>query len=411
MNFELVKKLSLTLVFCILPFASNVFGQAMVEPYLIGARLDEGEGVLLKHLAAHADDDNVRFELGVLQFMQSLEHLGQSMHRYGVDANRNIPLFRLPVEENENPDPITYAEFKDVFFQTMLRDLKRADATLASIDSKDVHMELHLFQVHLDWNGDGVPQGNESFGAAVSQVMGQNAGRGMQDKAIKFDKADVHWLRGYCNLLSAMCELALAYDQEDMWDVVARRFIGGAQVRHDFLMEEPVNRDFWWNTNGLIDYIAGVHNMGFPLEDARGLERAHKNVMTTIEQSRLMWASIQAETDNDREWIPNPKQTSVVSRVRFSAEMVKGWTDFLDEAEKVMKGELLIPFWRGKDKTRGVNLYRVFHEPREFDLVLWVHGSGVVPYLEKGQVTNPATWSRFERIFQGDFIGFATWIN
>jgi len=37
----------------------------------------------------------------------------------------------------------------------------------------------------------------------------------------------------------------------------------------------------------------------------------------------------------------------------------------------------------------GVNLRRVFTEPREFDLVLWVQGTAAVPYLEAGEVTTP----------------------
>jgi len=58
----------------------------------------------------------------------------------------------------------------------------------------------------------------------------------------------------------------------------------------------------------------------------------------------------------------------------------------------MLDGEKLIPFWRGTDKTRGVNLKRFFQEPRDLDLVLWAHGSGATPYVEYGDVTQKATW-------------------
>jgi hypothetical protein len=58
-----------------------------------------------------------------------------------------------------------------------------------------------------------------------------------------------------------------------------------------------------------------------------------------------------------------------------------------------------------------VNLRRVFTEPRPFDLVLWVQGTAAAPYLENGPLTKPETWSRFQNIFRGEFIGFALWFN
>ena len=91
-------------------------------------------------------------------------------------------------------------------------------------------------------------------------------------------------------------------------------------------------------------------------------------------------------------------------------EMVKGWLEFLDEAKAILKGEKLIPFWR-RGPESGVNLKRVFTEPRTFDLVLWVQGTAAVPYLENGVCTSAETWSRFQRIFRGEFIGFALWFN
>jgi hypothetical protein len=50
-------------------------------------------------------------------------------------------------------------------------------------------------------------------------------------------------------------------------------------------------------------------------------------------------------------------------RLRKNSIEEKGWLEFLDEAKALLKGEKLIPFWR-KGEERGINLRRVFTEPR-----------------------------------------------
>lgn len=40
-----------------------------------------------------------------------------------------------------------------------------------------------------------------------------------------------------------------------------------------------------------------------------------------------------------------------------------------------------------------------------------VRDTTALPFLESGEKTTPQTWRRLSRLFQGDFIGFAIWIN
>ena len=87
-----------------------------------------------------------------------------------------------------------------------------------------------------------------------------------------------------------------------------------------------------------------------------------------------------------------------------------------DEAEQVLQGKKLIPFWRGKPDGRGVNLRRAFTEPRTFDPIEWFQGTAAVPYLEKGPLTKLADRGMLERIdsaFGGrlNFVGFVFWFN
>ena len=75
-----------------------------------------------------------------------------------------------------------------------------------------------------------------------------------------------------------------------------------------------------------------------------------------------------------------------------------------------MAGRKLLGHWRVSD-GRGINLSRVFTEPRDFDLVLWIQGSAAAPYLEQGDVSRREVWNRLQNVFRGEFIGFAIWFN
>src|SRR5437763_11254576 len=131
-------------------------------------------------------------------------------------------------------------------------------------------------------------------------------------------------------------------------------------------------------------------------------------------QAKEMWKHIQAETDDDNEWIPNPKQSGVLG-VKVTQDMIDTWLATLDEAEQVLHGKKLVPFWRGTQKDRGVNVRRAFTEPRTFDPVLWFQGTTAAPYLEKGEITRLADrrmQQRSNETFGGSpLIGFALLYN
>jgi hypothetical protein len=165
-----------------------------------------------------------------------------------------------------------------------------------------------------------------------------------------------------------------------------------------------------WDRDEALDAVAFIHLADFPLREPERLAKARNHLLEMVESSRKSWALIEAETDNDREWIPGPGQESVVPNVAISKERLAAWRCFLDEAEAVLNGKKLIPFWR-RGVDQGVNLAKVFTEPREFDLVLWVQGSGAIPYLEHGEKTSAETWAEFQRVFGGRFVGFAIWLN
>ncbi len=387
----------------------------MVERFLISGELTKGEAALKEHLSSHPDDEQARFGLGVLQFFQSFEQLGRFSYEFGSRDNAvSFPFVGKPSSANPNPKQVTYQDFRAVL-EAIITHLDESDKTLAQIKSTHIKMPLHLFQFHIDFDNDGKVSSETDFKAADTSYADKDlAERGikLEDVVVVFDAADVQWLRGYTNMIRTMCETTLAYDQKLFWDVAAPMLFKKPDFAYKFIKEEYESpSDSSYEIRHLFDGIAAIHNLNFKLTEPDRLKKAHRHLKQVVVHSREMWKLLNAETDNDREWIPNPRQESAVSLEQVSEEMVATWDELLDEVDEILDGKKLLPFWRGTEATRGVNLRKFFHEPHDFDVILWIQGSGAIPFLENGDVTDRDTWARFQRGFGGRLSGFAIWFN
>lgn len=406
-------------LFC--TFSSSSFswadeGAPAVERYLLEGQLQAGSLALTAHLKEHPQDHDARFGLGTLQFIQSVEHLVQSLHRYGLREQGSapflfsIPVLRLPTPPNENPETLSYTESRQIL-QTWLDDLGRAEATLAQVREEDVKLPLHFGLIRLDLNGDGQATENETLwrifrtlapGMRVSEEQARSF-------VIGFDGADVGWMRGYCHLLMAMGEIGLAYDGRELFEGCAHLFFPKVDTPHDYLQSGRRVWDFGGDYD-IADIIALVHLIRMPVKEPERMQVALAHLEQMVDNSLRSWELIQQEKDDDHEWIPGPNQKGVIPGARVSPQMVAAWVGFLHELDSLLAGERLIPFWRSRD-GRGVNLRRVFTEPTPLDLVLWIQGTAAAPYLEQGELTQPAVWRRLQDVFQGRFLGFAAWFN
>ena len=388
----------------------------LAEKFLIEGRLAEGEKALIAQVENDPKDDQARFGLGVLQFVEAVERMVQTFHRYGLRADPtwgNLPFARLPIPANATPEPIEYRDLRALFL-AWIDDLARAEATLAKVNDDQVKLPLHFGLIRMDMNSDGQATEDESLwtlyarlnARANNQVTAKDAER----VNITFDRGDVAWLRGYCHLLMVFGEVYLAHDASSLFDHSAHLFFARPKTPFPFLKPPTPEELRGFKSSVVADAIAFVHLLRFPVKEPDRLLAALKHLEAMTALSRESWKFYRAEDDDDHEWIPNPKQTTVVSGGKVTDEMVKGWTDFLDEAEAILEGKVLVPFWRNAG-GKGVNLRKVFTEPRELDPILWFQGTGAAPYLETGHVTTPEVWQRLQRVFGGEFIGFALWFN
>jgi hypothetical protein len=411
----------------VLVMACGASAAPLVEKYLLEGKLTEGAAVLTKQLTANPKDDEARFGLGMIQFLQAYEHLGASLYRYGLRTERAFvgpdPAIRELLPQNPNPEKIDYAAARQIV-QTFVDDVNRAEATIALVQGEQVKLPLHVGLIKLDPFGRGTPV---SAAALLRRFGGQMAGPGVplpevaevQEFVIAFDRGDASWLRGYCHFLAAWGEVLLAVDGQDLFECSFHWVFEKVETPHKFLLEErePIDNQniFSWDRKRVSDWIAAIHLLlRLPMKEPERMKVAHGHLVSMAAMSREMWKHYQAETDDDHEWIPNPKQTGVL-QTPVSQEMIATWLATVEEAELILAGKRLLPFWRGSDPQLGLNLKRVFYEPRTLDVLLWFQGTAATPYLERGEITKFADAEmlrRLNRQFGGmGFVGFAFWFN
>lgn len=396
-----------------------------VAEFLQQGKLEAAQKHLDAQLATDPKHEQARFALGVVHVLSAIEQLGQEQYQYGAMNGQvtNLPVFRLPIPSNPNPEEVTYTQVRQVIshFQTRLA---AAEAILAQVDLKqEVKLPIDLLSIRLDLNGNKKADEFESFASLFGVANRVRPGTPAADLKVAFDNGDVPWLRGYCHFLCAFCDIVLAYDHQQMFDVTGHLIYPKAvRPNTDLPPLDSKPRDGSDFSREILDAVAAIHLANFPLKEPKRMASARAHLLEMIRTSRESWVLIQAETDNDREWLPNPAQTGVL-RIPVTREFIDGWHGVLAEMEDLLEGRKLVPFWRDYRQFvfgvqgdipatgRGVNMKRFFEEPTRFDLVLLVQGTAALPYLEQGDLSRPETWSNLTRVFQGQFFGFAIWFN
>jgi hypothetical protein len=384
------------------------------DPYLTTGKLAEGEKAFSDYLKNNAQDDKTRFGLGVIQFMRGIERLSQSLYRYGTISSpltSSIPILRLPIPQNPKPEVLTYDGLQQVF-QTWIDDLATVRTTLAPIKDQNLKLALRLGLIRLDLDGNGKLENTDTLWRVFNAVTGANVTeKDAQQFLIAFDRGDALWLEGYTDVLGAIGEFLRAYDSRELFNACAHLFFQKVDTPHKaWLFTKPSKPDDYSpNFPEIVDIISAVHLAKFPLVEPQRMTTILNHMKSVISLSRQSWQSILAETDSDREWIPNPKQLSVIPNVRVTTEMVSSWQKSLNEVDTILAGKKNLPFWR--DPQLSINFARIFTEPSNFDLIGWVQGTAATPYLEKGKVTDMIVWDEMVSAFGGNLFNFVVWFN
>jgi hypothetical protein len=374
----------------------------------------------LKPLADASPD--ARMALGFAEFVRATERLAEGLYRFGMKTPQNpfLPIVRLSIPANPRPEAVDYTKLRAVY-QNILDDLSVARATLnafaTSSGSDQSKLVLDLNAIRLTVAPDvALPIALElrkivatPFNARRPPAPAIETPGSVESWEVAFDRADALWLAGYSHILSALFEFVMSHDWQQTFDATGALFFAGAAPNKNFAQPDPMAMRNAAGDGGVADQIALLHLIQWPAGDKARMSRVRQHLKSAIALSRETWKELSAETDDDREWLPSPKQHSrAVPTLPISDEMVTGWLAALDDFDAVLDGQKLLGHWRF---NKGIDLRMFFEEPQPFDLVLWVTGHGAIPFLKEGPTLSGTIWQRWNATFRGNFLGYVFFIN
>ncbi len=433
---------------------------ATFDGLLRSGRIADAQQAATERLAEAPDDPQAKFALGAAQFLGAVEAFGHGLYSYGLisgpqedSAMAEMPFLRLPIPHNPHPQPMTYDGLRRLI-QQFGSDLALSEETLASVPDGPVALPLDAGEIRFDFAGSGSESDRPTLAIALSAITGvppEKLG------VIEFDEGDVPWLEGYAHLLQGLTDFLLAHDFSRSVDLTFHDLFPYSELTSAPLRaaaqeqrlivaaigdEACTMPDWYWEraygegdpgftseekarietaqacgraqsalwASSIGDLVAFVHLFDWPVVEPERMKSSRLHLLDMIALSRESWRLIVAETDDNHEWLPSPPQTSPFKNMQVTEQRLEAWSGFLDEAEGVLQGNLLIPHWRFPN-DRGLNIRRIFDEPRRFDLVLLVTGVGAIPYVEEGPLAPDSTMEGLDRVIGSGPLAYFLWFN
>jgi hypothetical protein len=394
-----MRRLLLALALFATPAAAETISQEIAR---------QGIGPAEARLAALPAPTNADlFALAGLRFLGGVEAALQLRWQTGIRSDwSELPILRLPIPENPAARPFVPADFT-----TLLRgldaDMEAARSALVQLGDRPFSLDIRLSDLWFDINMNGSRDEGEDAGAVAGLTLGgaRMIVEPVADPVIRFDSADAAWLAAYTHFLSGFVSTALAYDPEP----AIQRVMDSSAAIYSLWGDTPPPNAMDMMFGRQVDRIAMVLFALSNTPDKTLALDAHGHFLSMIEENRRFWTLVALEEDNDREWVPNDRQTSGLG-LNMPPGTGARWQAVLADAEALLKGEALIPHWRFGAEA-GINLKKAFENPPAVDLVTWIQGEGLLPYAEKGRRISPDAWRDFERLVSGDAILFAVFLN
>lgn len=343
-----------------------------------------------------------------LRFLGGVEAALQIRWQTGVRADwSELPILRLPIPENPDARPFAPQDFIDLL--TGLEASMAASRTaLAALGDKPFALDIAMSDLWFDINMNGTRDAGEDVSSVAGLTLG-GAGRiasvDVIDPTVRFDTADAAWLSAYTNFLSGFTNLALAYDPAP----AIQRVLDSEEKIYALWGDTPPTNALDMMFGRQADRVAMALHALAQTPDPTLTRKAHAHFLAMITENRRFWALVNLESDNDREWVPNDRQTSALGII-MPPGTAERWQAVLADAEKLLTGELLIPHWRFGAEA-GINMKKMFENPVPVDLITWVQGEGLLPFAEKGTRASLFAWNEFTRIVEGDAMLFALFLN
>ncbi len=259
-------------------------------------------------------------------------------------------------------------------FDKAAQRLTDLDAHLgqAAVD-EGVSLELCLACWEVDWNRSGeVDDQDRRLLEVERDAEGQFLPEGdpRRRPTFRFDVTDVHWLRALVGFERAALELVRTWDVAPLAQLAVRR--------------------------------GSLHTVTLPLKSAERARHAHQLLLGALDESAACRASALREIDDDREWVPNPRQRQHAVPLPVDDALYATWSTLLDEARGLLEsrasldvGELLASVDTPRSDLHGsVDLGRFLSLPHAVTLD-----------LDRSKRTDAEAFDAFLRGAFGDAFG------
>jgi hypothetical protein len=198
--------------------------------------------------------------------------------------------------------------------------LEQAEAELAAVDADlavaeatpDLALELCLACWEVDWNGNGRL---DRFDRLLFQIEQDAADETLPDQdprrnpTFRFDVGDVTWARAFVAFQRAAMDFVLAYDWKDV--AVA------LEARRKDRPSRIVLR----------------------LHDPARMAAARTLLLQGLDLADACRRAYLAETDDDREWVPNPRQRNHPMPLPVDESLYATWEGIVQDVRKLVRGE------------------------------------------------------------------------
>ena len=111
-----------------------------------------------------------------------------------------------------------------------------------------------------------------------------------------------------------------------------------------------------------------------PLGKSEHVKRARELALSALDHAERCRQAYLAETDDDREWVPSPKQKSHPVPLEVDAALYETWGGVLSDLRDLLRGEAgvplgellaLVPEYRGPTNLGYLDLGSIFSQPRD----------------------------------------------
>src|SRR5581483_373960 len=138
-----------------------------------------------------------------------------------------------------------------------------------------------------------------------------------------------------------------------------------------------------------------------------------KHLLAVAELNRETWKHIRAETDDDHEWLPNPRQKGVLG-LGVTDGRINAWLAMVTQMESLLQGKSTFQsLFHPKNDEKGLNLKTLLEDPpAKFVLDNDFPKNLPDKYFSKTKASDPWILWGFLQLFNDPTEGaYAMWFN